>query len=738
MKQKFFLLLSVLMLGTTLYAHTGDKISDRTSLSGTIKDKKTGERLPGVNIYLPDLKVGAQSDNKGNYHIDNLPSAKVLVQVTFIGYSSITSNINLATASKYDFALEESVNELNEVVVTGLSKAQERNRTASPISVISAQELTEHSASNIIDAIAKQPGVSQISTGVGISKPVIRGLGFNRVVLLNDGIRQEGQQWGDEHGIEVDEFGVHSVEILKGPASLAYGSDALAGVINLLTAPTLPEGKIKANFLSNYQTNNGLIAYSANVAGTKKGVIWDLRYSNKNAHAYQNKYDGYVYNSGFSEQTMSAILGLNRSWGYTHLHLSSYRFKPGIVEGERDSTTGKFLKLINDQGQEGEAIATDQDLKAYASSNPYQEIKHDKVVLNNSFIVGDGSLKATIGFQQNQRQEFGDILNPNQYGLYFLLRSINYDLHYVLPEKKGWTLSVGTNGMQQSSQNKGTEFLVPAYNLFDIGVFAIVKKSLGKLDLSGGLRYDVRSQQGESLYLDANGVKTDVADPSATQQFAAFRSRFKGVSGSIGATYQFSEAVYAKLNIARGFRAPNIAEIGANGEHEGTIRYEIGDPTLKAEQSLQVDYALGLNNQHVSAELDVFVNTIDGFIFSRKLNTALGADSLMGGYSAFKFVSGKAQLFGGEVAVDVHPPSFRLVARGEYLFVCTRPANRAKRFYALPALYPGSKAIYRDKSEQAQMGQAFGQCLRVFRARQPLGTKAVLCGLWNRNSYACL
>ena len=142
-------------------------------------------------------------------------------------------------------------------------------------------------SANIIDALATQPGISQITTGSGISKPVIRGLGYNRVVVVSDGIRQEGQQWGDEHGIEIDEFDVSKVEILKGPASLMYGSDAMAGVINMFTAPVLPQGKKQLNVLTNYQTNNGLMAYSLNFAGHKNVFVWDLRYSHKQAHAYQ-------------------------------------------------------------------------------------------------------------------------------------------------------------------------------------------------------------------------------------------------------------------------------------------------------------------------------------------------------------------------------------------------------------------------------------------------------------------
>ncbi|MBA3705176.1 MAG: TonB-dependent receptor [Bacteroidetes bacterium] len=644
----------VLLITNTTSAFNMESI--KTSLSGKITDKQTGESIPGAAIYISDLKTGTVSGIDGSYKIENLPQTKVLLQISFIGYKTIIETVDLAVTTTKDFVLEVSIKEIHEVVVTGLSTAGERKRTPTPISTITKIQLLQNSSTNIIDALSKQPGISQVSTGTGISKPVIRGLGYNRVVVLNDGIRQEGQQWGDEHGIEIDESSVSKVEILKGPASLSYGSDAMAGVINMISDPTLPEGKISGNLIGNYQTNNGLIGYSMNIAGNQKGFIWDLRYSNKFAHAYQNKYDGYVFNSNFKENNVGGIIGFNKSWGYSHLHFSSYNITPGIIEGDRDSTTGKFIKPIAiDDSTSGEQIATNRDFKNYTPSVPFQKINHYKVVLNNSFVIGNGSIKAILGFQQNQRKEYGDILKPNQYELYFLLNTINYDLRYVLPEKNKFNISLGVNGMQQTSKNKGREFLVPEYNLFDIGVFTILKKSFDKLDISGGIRYDTRTQHSEDLFLNAKGEKTDASDTASYHQFNSFNSTFSGVSGSIGVTYEFSEKVFAKLNASRGYRAPNISELGANGRHEGTLRYEMGDFKLKAESSLQIDAALGIDAEHVSAEVDVFSNSISNFIFLRQLNSVNGGDSITDGLSTFKFVAGNANLMGGEITIDVHP-----------------------------------------------------------------------------------
>jgi iron complex outermembrane receptor protein len=629
---------------------------EKTTLSGNVINKKTKEVLPGVIIYFPDLKIGTATKADGSYSISDLPKAKVIIQITIVGYKTLSEMIDLTTILNMDFELEETVAELNEVVVTGLSQATERNRTPTPITTMSSLQLKQISATNIIDAIATQPGISQITTGAGISKPVIRGLGYNRVVVVNDGIRQEGQQWGDEHGIEIDEFSVGRVEILKGPASLSYGSDAMAGVINFISSPTLPEGKIIGNLLANYQTNNGLYAYSANIAGNKKGIIWDIRYSNKQAHAYQNKQDGYVLNSGFKEDNFGGIIGINKAWGYSHLHFSKYNFSPGIVEGERDSVTGNFIKPIAlSDSTISEAIANSDDYKSYSRIHPFQKIKHQKIVLNNNFIVGNASIKAILGWQQNHRQEYEDVLNPNKYGLYFLLNTFNYDLRYVLPEKNNWNISLGINGMQQHSQNKGVEYLVPEYKLFDIGGFTIIRKSFEKLDISGGLRYDLRNQTAAQLLLDKNEMPTTVNDSNATFRFTGFKKSFAGYSGSIGLTYQFTEHLFSKINLSRGYRSPNIAELAANGLHDGTTRYEIGNANLKPENSLQFDYALGINTTHITAELNLFSNDINNFIFLSKLNSYAGGDSLNQGYQTFEYRATNANLTGGEFSLDIHP-----------------------------------------------------------------------------------
>jgi len=651
--KKIYILFISLVVALSSYAEV--TAVSQTSLQGKITDQN-GEPVIGANIYLQELKTGAVTDNNGNYQIDNLPRRAVLIQISSLGYKMILENIDLSSTTRKDFILQESITEISEVTVTGQAITSQLAKTPTPVSIVTLSELQQHASTNIIDALSAQPGVSQITTGGGISKPVIRGLGYNRVVVVNDGVRQEGQQWGDEHGIEIDENQVNRVEILKGPASLLYGSDAMAGVISFFSSPILPQDKVQLNASTNYQTNNGLMGYSLDYAGHKNTFVWDVRYSGKQAHAYQNKYDGYVYGSGFKENAASAMVGTSNWWGYSHLTLSMYHLTPGIVEGERDSLTGKFIKpVVLPDGTVGHDIATRADFTSYKHQMPYQQVYHYKAVWNNNILLGTGSLKASLGYQQNRRQEFANVLTPNNYGLYFQLHTINYDVHYEAQEKGGYSYSFGVSGMGQRSLNKGTEFLVPEYSLFDIGAFAVAKKTIGKLDISGGLRFDNRSETGKSLYLNANDAKTTASDPTATQRFFAFSKDFNGVSGSLGASLQLNDNWITKLNLSQGFRAPSIGELASNGVHDGTVRYEIGNSGLKSEHSLQLDYELGYNTEHVTAKVNLFANNIRNYIYSHKINSVNGGDSIQSGYSTYKFDLGNALLFGGEVYLDIHP-----------------------------------------------------------------------------------
>lgn len=624
------------------------------SISGNIEAGNTGENLAGVAVYLPVLKAGTVTGNDGHYTLPNLKKGSYLLEISFTGYKSISKRIELARDTVLNFSMDLSATELNEVVVTGVTRPTELKRNPVIVATIDKTAFNQNASTNLIDALKEIPGVSEITTGPNISKPVIRGLGYNRLITLNNGIKQEGQQWGDEHGIEIDEYSIDRAEIIKGPGSLLYGSDAIAGVLNFLPPKPPLEGDVKTQFLSNYQSNNNLIGYSLSNAGNKNGFQWLGRFSNKYAGNYDNKYDGKVYNSGFREYDGGLSLGLNKNWGHSTLTVNSYNTRLGIVEGERDDQ-GNF---VFEDKQGDQVSATGSDLTGYKIGVPYQKVNHLSITSNNYFMLNKGTLNADFGFQNNRRQEFEETETPDEVGLYLSLSTFNYNVRYNLQRMQGWETSAGISGMQQTNKNKGMEFLIPDYNLFDIGAFVYTQKTFSKMTLAGGLRFDNRTMNTKQLYLNTDGQPVAGPDADSQLKFAHFDKDFNGFSGSVGLSYQLSKIATLKFNFSNGFRAPNAAELASNGTHEGTFRYEIGNPDLKPEFSHQFDVAYYLNSEHITLQVSPFINFISHYSFIEKLQDADGNDIFPDPSDpspAFEYTSGKATLWGGELYLDLHP-----------------------------------------------------------------------------------
>ncbi len=641
MKNLFILL--VMLIGGNSFASATPKIL-KGSFSGIVNDAATGKPLSGVSIYISDTRTGTNTNAKGEYFIDNIPEGSHLIEFSHVGFNTLAVQIIIKGETKKDILLSESVVENNAVIVTGVSRASQLKKVPFQVAVMRKEELQQTTSTNIIDAITRKAGVSSIATGPAISKPVIRGLGYNRVLTLNDGVRQEGQQWGDEHGIEIDEASVNKIEILKGPASLVYGSDAMGGVINIITNVPTAMNTIKVNVGSNYQTNNRLRSLYGNVAGNINGFNWNIYATQKAAADYKNTYDGYVFNSKFNEQNAGGYIGYNGGWGFSHLLLSSFNLTTGLIEGARNAE-GKFIKILRG-GNETEA--TDADFKSTNPYIPYQHIRHFKIATDNNLKIGNNNLTLNIGYQQNKREEFGDIDNPTQQGLFFDLKTTTYAAQLHFNDKNGWKPSIGVNGMNQRNKNRGIEQLIPDYSLTDVGFYGFAEKEIKKLNISGGVRFDTRSINNSAL-IDENGaVKGN-----------GFKKDFNNFSGSAGLTYEVSKNANLKLNIARAFRAPSIPELASNGAHEGTIRYEYGNTNLKSEVSTQADASVELNNQHVSFNLAGYVNSFSNFIFYRKLKTDSGVDSTINvngqDLVAFKFDQRKATLAGIEATLDIHP-----------------------------------------------------------------------------------
>ena len=630
-----------------------------------VRDLHSNFLLPGVTVSLPDLRAYAVTDTLGKVSMKVLPRGKYLVAISSIGYATSIEPVTVEGHTRLEVLLRRSDVALKEVIVTGVTSAADRQKTPLAVSVMGSKDLLENGGTNIIDAITRIPGVSAITDGQSIAKPVIRGLGYNRVVTVADGVTQQGQQWGDEFGIEVDQMAVNRVEILKGPGSLVYGSDAISGVVNLIPEPILPDGEIKGQLLFNYQTNNGLIANMFNIAGNEKGLAWSFRIDNTMAHAYQNPNDGYVLNSQFSNFNLDATIGLHRNWGYTQFHFSHFDLRTGIVDGTRDSATGILERQMALGDSVFYVIPTKQELKSYTPFLINQAVHHEKLVWDNSIATRNGRITATLAWQQNRRQENNDPTMPDVSDIYYFLNSYNYDLRYISNPWHDFSFSAGVNGIYQNSKNRGTLLLIPEYDLFSIGGFAIGSKKIGNLNLSGGLRYDTRTFRGHDNFVDSGGNELSPGAPDAIHRFTAYKSDFSGFSGSLGGTYQFNSGLYLKANLSRGFRAANVAETGSNGIHDGTVVYEIGDPDLKPETSLEFDLGPGFSSPDISAEISFFVNNISNYIYPNSLKSVNGGDSVnnstpgFGDAPVFKYTQRNARLLGGEAEVTVHPQSIR-------------------------------------------------------------------------------
>ncbi|MBZ5858194.1 TonB-dependent receptor [Flavihumibacter profundi] len=634
MTRSFYSLLILLLGWLSLPAQ-----NQKNSLSGIVLDAQTGKPLAGATVMITDLKTGGVTNEAGRYHITNISEGQHLVEVSYVGFASVSEFVMVTPDAVKDFKLQPSVVENEQVVVTGISTATQARRNPTPVLVVKKQDLLRSVSTNLIDALSSKPGISQMSTGPAISKPVIRGMGYNRVIVLNDGVRQEGQQWGDEHGIEIDEQSVQKVEILKGPASLMYGSDAMAGVINILTNVPVQDGLMKGSILSNYQTNNKLRSVHLDLGGNKNGLNWNVYGSLKAAAAYRNKYDGPVFNSNFNEQNFGGYIGYNGNWGYSHLLLSNFHQQLGIIEGERNEA-GQFIKLLPG-GVQG--LPDESDYNSIHPNIPMQEIKHFKIASDNNFQLGGNNLAVNIGYQRNQRIEFGNPDDPKEKQLYFDLQTVTYSGVYHLKEKKGWKAALGLNGLLQQNENKGIEALIPEYHMFDAGLFGYLQKRMDKFTFSGGLRFDNR-HLNTTAYAE-NGVT----------KFESFSKDFSNISGSAGISYLATKSTTFKLNLSRGFRAPSIPELSSNGAHEGTNRYEYGNTQLHSETSWQADLGAEYNAEHISASASFFINSINNYIYYAKLESVLGGDSLVNGNTAFKFDQRNAALAGFELEIDIHP-----------------------------------------------------------------------------------
>ncbi len=614
--------------------------------------------------------MGTITDTSGHFILLNIPDGSYHLRVSSSVYNDFDKKIILKKSCHIQLNIQLTPREtvLNEIVLTGISRGATIKENPVSITTVSSKAIDLTTAGNIIDVLVKNvPGLNAVKTGPNISKPFIRGLGYNRVLTLYDGIRQEGQQWGDEHGIEVDAYNIERAEIIKGPASLMFGSDAEAGVVSLFPyIPAYRDKKIHGRILSEYQNNNNLAGNAIDLNYSDKHFSISANGSYRLAKNYRNRVDGRVYNTNFREKNLSLFTGYRSAKGFTHLAFTLYDNLQGIPDGSRDSLTRKFTKQIyegNSDDIKNRPIVSDEELNSYELSPLHQHIQHYRIYTQSNYAMGKGNMNFIAGLQQNIRREYNHPTAPLQPGMHVRLNTINYGLRYNFPKSGSFETTAGINGMAQNNKSiNATDFPIPDYNLFDGGIYLYVKWKptarngiKDKWTVSGGIRYDIRRISFDNFYVRKSPVthfdeRVAIPDTAgAALQFPAYGKTFSGVSASMGTTHELSKSVSLKANVGRGYRAPNMTEIASNGLDPGAHIIYLGNRNFHPEFSLQEDLGVIISTRKFSGDFSIFNNNIQNYIYLSLQTDAEGRPLTDAqGNKTYQYQQSSAQLYGME------------------------------------------------------------------------------------------
>lgn len=622
-------------------------IYSQYNLTGTITDQASGQPLEQVSVYFPQLEKGTTTDGNGNYTLRNLPEGTYKLVISYMGYLTHSTSFQIKREeNRLDHAMQTSAIEMEEIVLsTPFHKLQKEN--VMKVEQKSIAELKGNGAMTLADGITQIPGVASVTTGMGIGKPVIRGLGFNRVLVYTQGVRLENQQYGGEHGLGINDAGISSVEVIKGPASLLYGSDALGGVLYLNPEAYDRPGSTSGDINLDYHTNT--LGMEADAGFRTSGE--KLRFLIRGAHAthadYETKGGTGVTNSRFRETDIKTGLAYQAS-----------RFKSDLRYNFNHSDLGIPEEIgLQDNGRD--------------PLMPYQEIATHVLSSKNNFFFKKSSLEATFGYTLNDRKEFEEHHHHHEEGedhegeehegeehegeeghdhehehehehgdgpaLHMKLATFNYNLQFN-PQWGKWTTIFGIQGMHQKNENFGEEVLIPNAITNDFGILATSHIHFDNSDLQLGMRYDLRSINGEeSGHVGEQGY------------IAALDRNFNSFNLAVGYRKDLSPEVLLRANLASGFRAPNLSELTSNGLHSGANRVEIGNPTLDSEQNFQVDLSLEYGNRHFEAYVNSFFNHVDNFIYLQPTGEFQDADPI------YVFEQQDAKLIGGEFGFHLHP-----------------------------------------------------------------------------------
>jgi len=522
--------------------------------------------------------------------------------------------------------------ELDEVILS-LPFSQDKGKSVIKVEKINLNDINPILRSYISKSLSKLPGISIISTGPGISKPSIRGLSSNRVITYVQGVRLENQQWGDEHGLGISTSGINSIELIKGPSYVTYGSDAMGGVLYI--EPERYSSDFSLDYMGIYNSNYSGITNNLGLKGSSGNFSYLLR-GNMTDNQNFSTPDGEVENTWFKENDIQAGLKYQTENFSSDLRLTMNFSELGIPhmeEGHDDH---------DDHEEEGHDDHDDHD-DHEGHEDHYQEISHTMLTWKNNIDLGNNhDLEVTLGRQVNDRKEFGgheeeghddhddheeeghDDHDDHGHGesdaeLDMELITNTLDMNLTMPQSDNFNLIIGSNILSQENKNFGHEELIPDAEMNDFGLYGLGQITMENGAALIGIRYDSRSINSEMGSAD-----------------------FSNFNGSVGIKRNFDNSTL-RINLGSGYRAPNLIELFADGVHHGTFRYEKGNSSLVAETSFQTDITLEINNDDSSLSFDLFYNDINDYIYVSP--SSLTMDS----YKVYNYMQQNATLWGGEI-----------------------------------------------------------------------------------------
>lgn len=653
--------------------------SQNFNLKGKITDEKS-EPLAEVIVEIHETNQVVLSNNGGFYELKNIQSGSYHIHFSMIGFHSESFQIDIKENTNFDVQMHQSANELHEVVIESNLQKQSEKESSVAIERVDKEFFQKNTGTTFMVTLEKLPGVSAINMGVGISKPVIRGLSFNRVVVSDYGIKQEGQQWGSDHGLEIDQYNIDNVEILKGPASLMYGSDAMAGVVAITHPKNMAQNTHSAHIQTIIRTNNDTYGLTANAKGNAKGINYKIQltgldYADYKVPATTFVYQGFRFpivenrlkNTAGNEKHINFTVGINKNWGYSHFTISNFNQNTGLFAGAIGRP--QAYKLTDDGNW--------RDINL-----PSQNINHFKVINNTNIKLKNSWLELDFGYQNNHRQENS---LPHAHGqgpaavgtkaVAFVLQTLSFNSRFYTKNFKKLDAIFGLQSSFQHNKIGGYEFLIPNFNYFQMGLFVIEKyKVNSRFFVNAGARVDFAA-------MDIQSTQVSVYDnPKNPVNFIGYQTRneaigkqWANVSFSTGLSYLPTEWLKLKLNMGKSYRNPTPQELAVNGVHHGTFRHEKGDKNLLPEHGYQFDMGSFVEYKKVYFSLTPFFNFFENYIY---LRPTAQFSTLPDGRQVYQFSQSQATLWGGEVAVEYKPiKNIKLSSNAEYVFATNLDAN---------------------------------------------------------------